>query len=158
MSLEEITAITKINPRHLMALEEGRFRLLPGGILSKGIVRSYAEALGLDSQEWTQRFMRACDEAGAHEDEDEDWTEFAANVGRARIQRHDAVEIRMRWIGAILLLAAIAGCAYLVVRYYGLKAGWWHTLLPVNEFFVGIGQIFATLGAKVEHLIDWINH
>ena len=48
IALEDITAVTKISQRHLVALEQERFRLLPGGILSKGIVRGYAGALGLD--------------------------------------------------------------------------------------------------------------
>jgi len=36
--LEQITAVTKISQQYLIALEQERFRLLPGGILSKGIV------------------------------------------------------------------------------------------------------------------------
>jgi len=39
IALEQISAVTKISPRHLVALEQEKFRLLPGGILSKGIVR-----------------------------------------------------------------------------------------------------------------------
>ena len=58
IELEDITAVTKISQRHLIALEQERFRLLPGGILSKGIVRGYAGALGLDQQDWTERFLQ----------------------------------------------------------------------------------------------------
>jgi hypothetical protein len=43
IALEDITAVTKISQRHLLALEQERFRLLPGGILSKGIVRGYVK-------------------------------------------------------------------------------------------------------------------
>ena len=59
VALEDITAITKISQHHLVALEQERFRLLPGGILSKGIVRGYAGAIGLDQEDWTQRFLLA---------------------------------------------------------------------------------------------------
>ena len=45
IALEQITAVTKISQHHLVALEQDRFRLLPGGILSKGIVRGYTGAL-----------------------------------------------------------------------------------------------------------------
>ena len=58
---------------------------------------------------------------------------FASNVGKARILRHDAVEIRLRWVGAILLLLVVAVAAFLTVRYYGLRAGWWPTLLPIGS-------------------------
>jgi cytoskeletal protein RodZ len=134
IALEQITAVTKISKRHLLALEQERFRLLPGGILSKGIVRGYAGALGLDTNAWTERFLNASMAAGQRSgDEDEGWTEFAANVGKARILRHDAAEVRLRWIGAILLLLAVSTAAFLSLRYYGVRAGWWTNLIPTQE-------------------------
>ena len=66
-------------------------------------------------------------------DDDRAWTAFASNVGKARILRRDAIEIRLRWAGAILLLLVVAAAAYLSLRYYGLRAGWWNTLLPMQE-------------------------
>jgi cytoskeletal protein RodZ len=132
IALEYITAVTKISQRHLIALEQDRFRLLPGGILSKGIVRGYADAVGLDPREWTERYLKAYAASGQMLDEDRSWLEFAANVGRARSQRGFAMEKRLRWVGVILLLlVAIAG-AYLGVRYFGLRADWWTTLLPMK--------------------------
>ncbi len=133
IALEDITAITKISRHHLLALEQEHFRQLPGGILNKGIVRGYAGAVGLDQEDWTQRFMRAYSTSGQILDDDRNWTEFAANVGRARLQRHEQQEIRVRWLGAVLLLAAVAAGAFLVVRYYGLRAGWWPTVLPFGQ-------------------------
>jgi len=130
IALEYITAVTKIGQRHLVALEQDRFRMLPGGILSKGIVRGYANAVGLDPDEWTERFLRAYAASGQMLDDDRSWLEFASNVGRARSQRSFVTEKRLRWVGVILLLlVAIAG-AFLGVRYFGLSAGWWTTLLP----------------------------
>jgi cytoskeletal protein RodZ len=133
VALEEITAITKISRRHLVALEQEKFRLLPGGILSKGIVRGYTGALGLDQHLWTERFLKAYTASGEMIDDDRDWAAFASNVGKARIQRRDAVEFRLRWAGAILLLAAVAAAAFLTVRYYGLRVGWWTSLLPIEQ-------------------------
>jgi cytoskeletal protein RodZ len=132
IALEDITAVTKITQRHLIALEQERFRLLPGGILSKGIVRGYASAVGLDQNEWTERFLKAYAASGQMLDDDRSWLEFAANVGKARTQRGDTMERRLRWVGVILLLlVAIAG-AFLGVRYYGLREGWWTSLLPMK--------------------------
>ena len=130
IALEEITAITKISQRHLIALEQDRFRMLPGGILSKGIVRGYASALGLDPNDWTERFLKAYAASGQMLEDDRSWLEFASNVGKARSQRAYKMERRLRWVGVfLLLLVGIAG-AYMAVRYYGLHAGWWPTLLP----------------------------
>src|ERR1700758_4471519 len=84
IALEDITAVTKISAHHLLALEQDRFRQLPGGILNKGIVRGYANAVGLDQQDWTERFLMAYRASGGVADDD--WTTFASNVGRARMQ------------------------------------------------------------------------
>jgi cytoskeleton protein RodZ len=144
VALEEITAVTKISRRHLVALEQERFRLLPGGILSKGIVRGYTGALGLDQNLWTERFLQA---SGQSTDDDHGWTAFASNVGKARILRHDAVETRLRWIGAILLLLVIAAAGYLTFRYYGLRVGWWNTLLPMEQVRAAIHSVFSSMHA-----------
>jgi cytoskeletal protein RodZ len=133
IALEDITAVTKISQRHLIALEQERFRLLPGGILSKGIVRGYAGAVGLDQSDWTERFLKAYVASGQMLEEDRDWMEFASNVGKARIQQRDATGLRLRWLGAILLLLVVAAGAFLAVRFFGLRAGWWHTLLPMQN-------------------------
>src|SRR5208282_3171749 len=117
VALEDIAAVTKISQRHLIALEQEKFRLLPGGILSKGIVRGYAGALGLDQQDWTERFLEASSASGQMADEESGWTTFASNVGKARIQYREAVEMRLRWLGAILLMLVVAAAAFLAVRY-----------------------------------------
>jgi cytoskeletal protein RodZ len=132
IALEDITAVTKICQRHLVALEEERFRLLPGGILNKGIIRGYAGAVGLDQSDWTERFLKAYVASGQMLDEDRSWLEFASNVGKARIQRRDTMEMRLRWIGVVLLVLVVAACAFMAVRYFGLRAGWWPTLLPLK--------------------------
>jgi cytoskeleton protein RodZ len=154
IALEEITAKTKISQRHLLALEQERFRLLPGGILSKGIVRGYANALGLDAQDWTERFLSACDAAGATVEDERGWTAFATNVGKARIMRHDAVELRLRWAGAMFLVFVVLAGGFLIVRFYGLRAGWWTTLLPTHIFssaWHAIKAKFAHAGSQAGH-------
>jgi cytoskeletal protein RodZ len=132
IALSEITAVTKISSRHLEALEHGNFRELPGGILSKGIVRGYAGAVGLDPENWTERFLEASGERIQEKDEERGWVEFASNVGKARILQSNAKELRLRWIGVILLILVVAAGAFLGWRYYGLRAGWWPALLPIK--------------------------
>ena len=148
-ALEDISAVTKISQRHLVALEQEKFRLLPGGILSKGIVRGYASAIGLDPQEWTERFLQAFNTAG----DDSGWTTFASNVGKARILRREAVEVRLRWIGAVLLLLAVAAAAFLTVRFYGVREGWWRTLLPIHGVSTAFRCAWSSTRGLVEHLV-----
>jgi len=157
VELEEIIAITKISRNHLVALEQERFRLLPGGILSKGIVRGYAGALGLDQNDWTERFLQAYVASGQVIDDDRSWMAFAANVGKARILRHDAVEVRLRWLGAILLLLVVVAAGYLTVRYFGLRAGWWPTLLPIQELSSTLHSLHSSIHSLFARFVAWLN-
>jgi cytoskeletal protein RodZ len=150
VALEQITAVTKICQRHLIALEQERFRLLPGGILSKGIVRAYAGALGLDQNDWTERFLKASSAAGEATDSDDNWTAFAANVGKARILRHDSLELRIRWAGAILLLLLVSAGAFFALRYYGIRIGWWQTLIPYG----GMDAWLHATRQSLQHLLS----
>ncbi len=154
IALEDITAITKISQRHLLALEQERFRLLPGGILSKGIVRGYVNALGLDEHDWTERFLRACDAAGQLTDDERGWTAFAANVGKARILRHDAAELRLRWVGALILAFVVLLAGFLIVRYYGVRAGWWSSLLPMHR----ASPAYHAVAAKAAYIFSRAGH
>jgi cytoskeleton protein RodZ len=149
IALEDITEITKISQRHLVALEQNKFRLLPGGILSKGIVRGYVGAIGLDVSDWTERFMKASAASGEPVETEKDWEEFASNVGRVRMERREAAEHRMRWAGAIVLMAAAVIAGFLTVRYFGVRAGWWSTLLPVQN-------VSAKTHAMILHTLSFI--
>ncbi|HEY1896241.1 MAG TPA: helix-turn-helix domain-containing protein [Terracidiphilus sp.] len=151
IALEHITAITKISQHHLVALEQDRFRQLPGGILNKGIVRGYVSALGLDQHDWTDRFIKACVASGLVIEEP-NWTTFASNVGRARIERREAVEFRIRWLGAVIMLSAVAAAGFLMVRYYGLRAGWWTNFLPPNPALEKLDGAYLSLKSWVTHL------
>jgi len=133
IALEKITEVTKISQRHLVALEENEFRVLPGGILNKGIVRGYVNVLGLDEMDWISRFQRAYVASGQLLDDDRNWIEFAANVGRARVRPRDAATERLKWAGALLLLLAVAFAMFFAVRYYGFRSGWWPTVVPGRE-------------------------
>jgi len=152
IALEHITAVTKISQHHLVALEQEKFRQLPGGILNKGIVRGYADAIGLDQRDWTERFLRAYSASGLAM-EDPSWTAFASNVGRARIQRREAAEFRLRWLGALILLLAVAAAGFLMVRYYGVRAGWWSVLLPENAVTPRLEEAYASVRTWVTHLL-----
>jgi cytoskeletal protein RodZ len=152
IALEDITAVTKISRHHLLALEQEHFRQLPGGILSKGIVRGYATAVGLEPQDWIERFLKAYVASGQVLDDDRNWMAFASNVGKARMQQREAVELRLRWAGVALLAAVVAILGFLAVRYVGVRAGWWPTVLPVTHFGAKLSSWFAGLRHWVGHL------
>jgi cytoskeleton protein RodZ len=51
LSLDQMAALTKINPSFITALENGRWDLLPGRVYLKPFTKTCAEALGLNPQE-----------------------------------------------------------------------------------------------------------
>ncbi len=149
IALEDITEVTKISQRHLIALEQDRFRVLPGGILTKGIVRGYVGAVGLDVTDWTDRFVKAYRASCEVADDDQNWTAFASNVGKIRMERREAAEMRLRWAGAIVLMLAAVVTAFLTVRYFGVRAGWWDSMLPLHT-------VSAKTHAFIVHGMGWL--
>ena len=147
IALEQITAVTKISQRHLVALEQDRFQQLPGGILSKGIVRGYVSALGLDTSDWTDRFLKATYEKGAPlEPAGDGWATFASNVGKERMERREAMEQRLRWVGACAFVALVTVLGFFTVRYFGVRAGWWSSVIPLPH----------KADAVVSHIASWM--
>ncbi|HEY3626749.1 MAG TPA: helix-turn-helix domain-containing protein [Terracidiphilus sp.] len=151
IALEHITAITKISQHHLLALEQEKFRQLPGGILNKGIVRGYAGAIGLDQHDWTERFLKAYAASGLIVEE-HDWTAFASNVGKDRLQRREAAEFRLRWLGALILVLLVSVAGFLMVRYYGMRAGWWGDVLPDSPATSRLHEAYVSVRTWVVRL------
>jgi cytoskeleton protein RodZ len=63
ITLEEISASTKIGTRMLQALEEDKFNQLPGGIFNKGFVRAYSHCVGLDEDQTVAEYLQASGDA-----------------------------------------------------------------------------------------------
>ena len=59
ISLDDVAKSTKISKRHLVELEEERFKDLPGGIFNKGFVRAYAKHLELNEEEMVREYVAA---------------------------------------------------------------------------------------------------
>jgi transcriptional regulator with XRE-family HTH domain len=57
ISLQEITASTRISLKFLQALEEDRLDIIPGHFFIRAILRSYAKILGLDENQVLNRYQ-----------------------------------------------------------------------------------------------------
>ena len=67
--LAQVAASLRIRQPFLAALEEGRYKDLPGGTYAIGFLRTYAEYLGLDGEEMVRRFRQeAADALTVHAD------------------------------------------------------------------------------------------
>jgi len=59
VTLQEISAATKISVRFLKSIENEEFSKLPGGIFSRSFVRAYARYLGLDEDPLLEEYQQA---------------------------------------------------------------------------------------------------
>jgi cytoskeletal protein RodZ len=122
ITLDAITRVTKISNRHLVALEQEHFEVLPGGVFNKSMVREYARVVGLDQEEWVGRYLSAHRPIGAEADED-GWMRFAENASKARgdASRRNRPDQRLRWTGVGVLLLLVAGLSWFVWSYVHKK-------------------------------------
>lgn len=68
VTLDEVSEQLRINRRYLEALEEGRWRDLPGLAYGAGFIRSYALAMGLDAADVVRRYREAAGPQGRGKD------------------------------------------------------------------------------------------
>ncbi len=126
VSLEDVARGTRFSVRHLQSLEADLYDELPGGVLRKGIVRSYCRHMGLEEERWLARLA----EGGGLDDAEPDLAQFAENVHRARLE--SMPQVRRRWWGvalmALTLIAlTIAVWHFVVAPRVGLHL---HQLVP----------------------------
>ena len=108
ISLKEVADVTRISRRYLEALEDDKLDVLPGGFFIKGIVRSYAKALGIDEEIWVERYRRAGASGSAEPPSDE-----AGNLP-ARISKK--TKLSLTGAAAVLVLAAATFGLYYLTR------------------------------------------
>jgi len=120
ITLDAITRVTKISNRHLVALEQEHFDVLPGGVFNKSMVREYARVVGLDQEEWVGRYLTAHQSTGAVTDDD-GWMRFAENASKARGGQGNRPDQRLRWTGIGLLIMLVAGLSWFVWSYVHKK-------------------------------------
>ena len=61
VSLEEISAATRIGTRFLVAIENEQWDQLPGGVFNRGFIRSIARFLGLDEDNLVAEYALVTD-------------------------------------------------------------------------------------------------
>jgi cytoskeletal protein RodZ len=113
VSLEEVSAATRISTRFLEAIESDRWESLPGGVFNRGFIRSVARYLGLD--------------------EDSMVAEYALET-RGRVENgvvpDPPLEMPRNWkpaiVAAIALVVILAGVGFAYARYGGKIAARLH--------------------------------
>lgn len=105
VSLHAIAEKTNISVRFLDAIEKNQFGKLPGGIFTRGFIRSYAAQVGLDPDAAVQQFLS--DEPDARDESDDPITREREGLGLVAV-----------------LLAALVLIAVTVVLVYVFAPDW----------------------------------
>jgi cytoskeleton protein RodZ len=109
IDLEEVEAATRIRVRYLRAIENEEWEVLPGGVYTRGFIRTYAAYLGLDGERLAEDYRRSVEGAGS---ERSVASEPAAPAGPAapRPPRSPRELPRAGWIAvaAVLAIAVLA--------------------------------------------------
>jgi cytoskeleton protein RodZ len=106
VTLETMSALTKLSLRQLLNLETENYNELPGGVFRKGFVRSYVGALGLEEMDWLERFEASYRASGLAPAEEVNWASFAENVRNNRSGERGSGS-RGRWLGVLGMVLAV---------------------------------------------------
>jgi len=98
LSLRQIANATKISMITLEALERNDIARLPGGIFSRGVVRSYAIEVGLDPESTIDEFMGQFPHDSV----------TAGHPTTTQVEDHEAVESDRRMAATFLRLILIS--------------------------------------------------
>jgi cytoskeletal protein RodZ len=107
VSLEEVSAATRISTRFLEAIENEQWDELPGGVFNRGFIRAIARFLGLDEDSLVAEY--ALETKGA--------------VDARAVPEHPG-EIPRNWrapVVATLVLVLVVVLGWLAYRHYGAK-------------------------------------
>jgi cytoskeleton protein RodZ len=123
LSIDDVAAALCIRKRHLVALEQGQAKELPGGPYTVGFVRAYADHVALDGGHLSRRYR----------------SESAAEQSPQRLHFPEPMPDERTPIGAILLIAVILAA--------GVYGGWFYLSSHNRTMADLVSQLPAELSA-----------
>jgi cytoskeleton protein RodZ len=123
LSIDDVAAALCIRKRHLVALEQGQAKELPGGPYTVGFVRAYADHVALDGGNLSRRYR----------------SESAAEQSPQRLHFPEPMPDERTPIGAILLIAVILAA--------GVYGGWFYLSSHNRTMADLVSQLPAELSA-----------
>jgi cytoskeletal protein RodZ len=142
VSLDEITAATRIATRFLQAIEDEHWDQLPGGVFNRGFVRAVARYLGLDEESTVAEYVSAAEE---HRPAVPVW-----------IGSPPAVTPEQPWLAwiliAVIVLALVMGGWFAVRRIFAWRASRYAAQVPAQSSMPPPGQ--SALASTTEPVLN----
>jgi len=114
VSLEEISAATRISTRFLLALERENWDQLPGGVFNRGFIRSVSRFLGLDPETLIAEYALV--------------TKDHPSIARIALEPPLPRKKKFPWAGvAALLVTLVAAGGWLAYERYGYIVKAWRS-------------------------------
>jgi hypothetical protein len=104
IDLPEVEAATRIRVRYLRAIENEEWDVLPGGVYTRGFIRTYASFLGLDGERLAEDFRRSVEGQSGPAPE----PAVATAAGRSRERYWPAPRASWIAVAAVILVAVVA--------------------------------------------------
>ena len=108
VSLRQIADVTRISVVTLEALERNEISRLPGGIFSRGIVRSYALQVGLDPEQTVRDFLAS-------------FPEDSVTVVSRHVRRDDLDDRPQRGGGTVVAVLVAISALLGAIVYFALS-------------------------------------
>jgi cytoskeleton protein RodZ len=105
VDLSEVEAATRIRVRYLRAIENEEWDVLPGGVYTRGFIRTYAAYLGLDGERLADDFRKGVELAGRPATPE---PRVASASGKTPGRRWPVPRASWIAVAAVILIAVIA--------------------------------------------------
>ena len=126
LTIHDIEEATSIRALYIEAIEEGNYDKLPGDVYTKGFIKNYSTFLNLDAESLTKQFVEERTPEPTPEeviagDNDSSNKKIPQEVPtekidppklRRRRSHSDSDSVSSKLVAAVVLIAAIAGCAW----------------------------------------------
>jgi hypothetical protein len=106
IELSEVEQATRIRPRFIHAIESQEWDVLPGGVYTRGFIRTYAAYLGLDGDRLAEDYRR--DVEGAAGGLERGAQQTSVESAAARGERHSMLRAGWIAVAGVVALAALA--------------------------------------------------
>jgi len=140
VSLEEISAATRINTRYLEALEKAHWTALPGGAFNRGFIRSVARFLGLDEENLIAEYALE--------------TKEKADASRPPAEERNWKPL-LGALVVLLLVALLAVAAVLGYKYYRVRRA---ARLQPGAFLLLPARMSPASGSLLDGIFDGGSH